>query len=316
MASKQLYEDFYSLLESPEHEELSAREIDNSPRDPDSSPPLRDAPGKEATGPRSQDDDQSSQICIDLFTKFNIDPYLMGSIPGLDHSTAHLLVRSELEQILFSDKLPRRTKDELEARLSYYMRCGEYFGSRMSCEEAVATQDSLLLTGSVTFADLPKIFLIGDIVYTADPTPLKDTLFEQCWVAVDCELVTTNVQKNFLISVRRWRFDAKSDNGWYLESAKVTIYGYEGKKSIQLGDIGVVPLKSLRAEEQRLLSDRMIVRGRLYLEMSQIKIGCWGYNGPSCCKPHYGNQHLRKPQESSFNKLSPWMRWNSVVSVR
>ncbi|KAF3805967.1 hypothetical protein GCG54_00013641 [Colletotrichum gloeosporioides] len=273
MASKQLYEDFYYLLESPEHQELSAPEIGNSPRDPDSSPPLRDAPGKEATGPRLQDDDQSSQICIDLFTKFNIDPYPMGSIPGLDYSTAHLLVRSELEQILFSDELPRRTKHELEDRLSYYMRCGGAFGSRMSREEAVATQDTLLLKGSVTFADLPKIFLIGDIVYTADPTPLKDTLFEQCWVAVDCELVTANIQKDFLVSVKKWGFDAKSDNGWYLESAEVMIYGYKGEKSIQLADIGVVPLKSLPAEEQRTLSDRMIARGRLYLEMSQIKIG-------------------------------------------
>ncbi|KAF4917816.1 hypothetical protein CGCVW01_v009496, partial [Colletotrichum viniferum] len=139
---------------------------------------------------------------------------------------------------------------------------------------------------------------------------------EQCWVAVDCELVTTNAQKDFLISIKKWRFDAKSDNGWYLESGKVTIYGYEGKKSIQLADIGVVPLKSLPAEEQRSLSDRMIARGRLYLEMSQIKIGCWDYNGPSCCKPHYGNQRLRKPQESAFNKLSPWMRWNSVTCER
>ncbi|KAK2752715.1 hypothetical protein CKAH01_17641 [Colletotrichum kahawae] len=206
MASTQLYKDFYALLKSPYSEELPDHEISNLPRDPDSS---GDAPDRQAIRLRVRSYEQANRICNGLFTQFNIDPSPPLSVPGFDRDVAYLLVRSELEQTLCSDELPRRTKDELEERLNEYMRLEDSVGSRVSREEAVATQDPLLLKSSLTFEDLPKIFLPGDIVYTADPTLVKDTFYEQCWMVVSCELST----EGLLIEVKKWRFDATSYNG-------------------------------------------------------------------------------------------------------
>ncbi|KAF6828683.1 hypothetical protein CPLU01_08345 [Colletotrichum plurivorum] len=46
---------------------------------------------------------------------------------------------------------------------------------------AIDAQKAIISRGRVSFADLPKLFLPGELVCTQHPTPLEESPYEQCW---------------------------------------------------------------------------------------------------------------------------------------
>ncbi|KAE9580129.1 hypothetical protein CGMCC3_g3909 [Colletotrichum fructicola] len=323
MASKQLYEGFYALLEPPKNDIPANRDTDVLPHEQEISPPQEEEDTEEdlKINKPQQPERRPREVLDELFTEFNINLTLVDhgkgakEVPGLNQRIATLLVRSKLEEMIRSDEIPDITKSYLERELSGSMDCPAIADTRVSRAEAIAAQEELL-DGGVGFADLPKIFLPGDIVYTADTTPIKDTLYEQCWMVAKCELVTEHQRRGLLVNGVKWCVDVTSDNGWYLASCEVLIYAYDGIRVISLDTMGVVPLGSLPTEEQMAVSDRMIARGRQYLEMSQVEVRYWQYHGPASCTPHHSASHVENSEMLLFRKLSHWMWWNDVICER
>lgn len=330
MASKELCEDFYALLGSPNHSDNNLGETERLPTDyeTESRPSEQEMspwakPALERKSQEQKSQDQANRLRVqgllnELFAKFNINPRLFNphehkiNAVGLDERVATLLVRSDLEATFASTDTPEPIRIILEQRLLKHMGCeGDSHFS-----DIIATQQKLLMgTEGVDFWELDRIFLPGEIVYTADSAPIHQTLYEQCWMVTSCEHGNENYSNSLTINGVKWCFDP-AEVGWYLASAKVMIYAYDGRRNMTLDAFGVVPLQSLPSEEKKSIEDKMIARGSLYVEISQVDVRCFQYNGPASWPKNQYDGMFRTQGRSLFKKLSKWMWWHRIVSSR
>ncbi|WQF78688.1 hypothetical protein CDEST_03702 [Colletotrichum destructivum] len=177
-----------------------------------------------------------------------------------------------------------------------------------SLNNAVEEQENILKTGRVSFSDLPKLFVAGDLIYTRNRTGMGSLAYEQCWITQECSFVRVPDGVGFEITALELTWNSKVSK-LAASSCCVPIEDYDGEKPIDVQVLSIVPLNSLPSTERDELVKRLTARGRTYAELCHKSASSyvWDYHGPS----------LRYfSDEETFCVSDRWRPWDRKVCHR
>lgn len=179
--------------------------------------------------------------------------------------------------------------------------------------DTIASQSAIIARGKVKFSELATLFLPGELVYSETIDASRELAYEQCCVVASCENESFRSRRAVRIRATKWVWCKRSLSISLSSSEVMTITEYPGEKNICVSKLGIVPLKVMSEDNMIQIRNRLIVRGKNYVETFHIEGSSWEYSGPISGSPGQSIIDLVSLKHAELGVWSTFNQFDATV---
>lgn len=188
------------------------------------------------------------------------------------------ILRGELKTASSATETSEGLKESIERIISDVVPWGTLKMKHTSeCSERPEAQQESEVNARVEFSKLREVFLPGELVYVERSELATDGAPGQCWRVDDCAYTDSETSRFLWIRILEWKWNGLA-RSFRLTQGQIYIEEYTGRVSFE--ELGVIPVAKMRRSDKTAVQERLVSRGKVYVELFKSTQSLWEYHGP------------------------------------